>query len=62
MSKKPKTLELETEPEVSEPTNEELELAELVDKCLNVHGDPKDGATHGEIERIRYLESITKKT
>lgn len=83
MAKKPKTSELVTEPEVTEPltepggpvepspikteptkpepTDEELELAELVEKCLNEHGDPKDGATHGELERIRYLVSVTKK-
>ncbi len=36
------------------------ELETLVEKCLDEHGEPKDGATHGEMERILYLKSQKK--
>ena len=37
------------------------ELETLKKKCLDEHGEPKDGATHGEIERINCLE-LQKRT
>ena len=36
------------------------ELEILKKKCLDVHGEPTDGTTHGELERIKYLESQMK--
>lgn len=33
------------------------ELEILKRKCLDKHGDPKDGVTHGEMERIQRLEN-----
>ncbi len=38
------------------------ELEILKEKCLDVHGEPNDSATHGEMERIKYLEGQPPKT